>query len=99
MSFTKRTMLWTVGLILVPLTVVGLITYSVFADDGRQTATVIEVVDGDTVDVNLEEAPLGQEVRRRSAGAAPVQRVACVAGATLAMQVPVADRLHRRHSR
>lgn len=53
--------LWTAGILLVPLLAVIAWSYAAFSDDGRETASVIRVIDGDTIDVDLD----GEETRVR----------------------------------
>lgn len=61
MTFTKKAVLWTVGLLGVPVLGVLLFAPAIFGDDGRDVASVIRVIDGDTVDVDLD----GEETRVR----------------------------------
>ena len=60
-TFTKKAVLWTVGLLGVPVLGVLLFAPAIFGDDGRDVASVIRVIDGDTVDVDLD----GDETRIR----------------------------------
>ena len=61
MRVTKKVVLWTAGILLVPaLAIIGW-SYAALSDDGRDTASVLRVIDGDTIDVDLD----GEETRVR----------------------------------
>lgn len=58
---TKQAVMWTIGIMGVPVLAVLLFVYAFANEDGRDTASVIRVVDGDTIDVSLD----GEETRVR----------------------------------
>src|SRR5699024_4433380 len=53
-TFTKKVVLWTVGLVGVSVVGVRLFVPASYGDDGRDVGSLIHVIDGDTVDVDLD---------------------------------------------
>lgn len=58
---TRRAVLWAIGIMGVPAIVIMLLVYAFAGDNDRDSASVIRVIDGDTIDVLLE----GEETRVR----------------------------------
>lgn len=60
MALSKKAALWTAGILIAPLTIGG-VAFGTTLADKRDSATVLRVIDGDTLDVDLE----GEAVRVR----------------------------------
>ena len=52
---SRKSILWLTGALLVPLIAVGAFLYSAVANEGEHGATIHRVIDGDTIDVLLDQ--------------------------------------------